>query len=377
MKAPANIEVRNALAHVHDWRGWPRRALTEFEVIDSLNPGFLPSQPGKLSAMNTLRFRQTARDQLDEKLSQWPDNAHLLELREAFDIEQMDTLRAELRYHREDDDTLDYTTGLTYESPLNLKTRLYAYWLRQQTLQDDLDTDDAMSHRIGAGLACDIDSDWQVAGDLSTDIATVDTGLTGRVNYTPTDHWSFSLFGSSYHTDIAAKARAAGISATAAGLETTWRQSEWRQAGTGYTRSLFSDGNEREQLFGSYEQHLWMKHDWLMHLGIDAYTSRNSMGDRTVYFNPEQDFSYSITHMTQQTLQKDKRYVLLHRLYLRLGRYHQEGYDDGWIGSLRYEQAHEIGYRHYILGGLGAGRSIYDGQGVQDITADIVYQWRF
>ena len=374
---PANIEIRNALAHIHYWRGWPRQALSEFQVIDTRRPDYLPAQPGKLTIINALDQKQAARQQLAERHLQWPDNAHLLEVQKAFDIEQMNTLRSHLEAQREDNDTLDLTFGQTYSTPVSLNARFYAYWLRKQTLLKDPEKGNDLLHRNGAGLQYHINSVFSVDGAVSIDPDISDPGIAGRLDVTPTDHWQFGFFADSYSTDVPARARRHGIEAASAGAEAVWRQSEWRQINSGYTFSRFSDANSRDQLYFRYGQHLWIKYDWLMRAKLEAYTSSNSKGDQTTYFNPTRDYSLSATHITEHTVRKSKGLSFMHRLYLTLGQYYQEGYAGDWIGSIRYEQEYEFGYRHYLLGGISLGRKVYDGEGVMDITADLVYQWRF
>ena len=374
---PTDIDIRNALAHIHYWRGWPRNALSEFQVINTLQPDYLPAQPGTLAVINSLNQKKAAREQLAEKRVQWPDNAHLLEVQKAFDIEQMNTLRSHLEIQREDDDTWDLAFGQIYATAVSLKTRFYAYWLRKQSLLKESEKGNDIIHRNGAGLRHHFNSVFTIDGAVSIDTDISDPGIAGRLDLTPTDHWQFALFADSYSTDVPARARRHGIEAGTLGVEAAWRQSEWRQISSGYTFSRFSDANSRNQFFLRYEQNLWVKYDWLMRANLEAYTSSNSKGDQTDYFNPKQDYSLSATHITEQTVRKNKDFSFIHRLYLTFGQYYQEGYAGDWIGNIRYEQEYEFGYRHYLLGGISFGRNVYDGEGVRDIAVDIVYQWRF
>jgi biofilm PGA synthesis protein PgaA len=67
----------------------------------------------------------------------------------------------------------------------------------------------------------------------------------------------------------------------------------------------------------------------------------------------------------------------VHRLYLTVGNYRQQGFGSAFTGALRYEQIHAFSDRHALQAGIGCGRSVYDGEGVYDISLDMVYQWRF
>jgi biofilm PGA synthesis protein PgaA len=114
-----------------------------------------------------------------------------------------------------------------------------------------------------------------------------------------------------------------------------------------------------------------------MRVYLDLYTTWNSKGDQTDYFNPERAWALSLTHMTEQTVWHMYQRSFVHRLYVSAGTYHQEGYGNDLIGSLRYEQAHAFTDRHALQAGIGFGRSVYDGELVSDMRLDVVYQWRF
>lgn len=378
-RIPANIEVRNALAHVHLWRGWTRRAYEEFRIIDALQPDYAPSQPGKLAAMNALAQKAEARKQVRLQLAKRPGDRHLRDLQRSLTVEQRKVLRTEFAGRREDDETLDLSLRQTFSTPLSLKSRLYTYLLWRRTWRNSGNYGDpAYFRRAGIGLAHLFNAAWQVDASLSANYNDgEDMGAAARLTYTPSDAWSFALFGDSFSTDVPRRARLADIEAAYLGAEAVWRQSEWREARLGFTRSHFSDDNERTEAYAGYQQNLWVYHDWRMRLFLDLYSGWNSKGDRTDYFNPEQTWSAAVTHMAEQTVWKREQRTFLHRLYAALGSQQQKGFSSAWIGSLRYEQEHAFSFRQSLLVGIGMGRRVYDGEAVQDINADLVYEWRF
>jgi len=56
-KAPAHTALRNGLAHVYLFRGWPRKALKEFTIIETLESEFFKTQTGKIMGLNELAFK--------------------------------------------------------------------------------------------------------------------------------------------------------------------------------------------------------------------------------------------------------------------------------------------------------------------------------
>lgn len=373
-RLPANLEVRNAQAHIHLWRGWPRQALEEFNIINSLDPAYVPAQPGRLTTLNTLNAKKAAREQLAQQLARHPDNSHFRKVLRSFEVEQMRYLRTEVSAERDDDDTSELSLRQIYSAPLSLQSRLYTYLLWQPSWFED-EYDEFL--RMGVGLEHRFNADWQVDGALSVSLDGNDPGLAASVLYTPDDYWSLRAYGNSFTTDIPRRARLADTKASVIGVEGTWRQSEWREVGAGFWHTIFSDGNLRYEGILGYEQNLWVEHDWQMRIFLDLYGGWNSLGDTTDYFNPSQIVTLSATYMIQQTLSDNNRHSFLHRLYLTLGGNQQKGYPGAWVGSIRYEQEHEFGDRHFLMLGIGSGSNVYDGDRVADILAELIYQWRF
>jgi biofilm PGA synthesis protein PgaA len=138
----------------------------------------------------------------------------------------------------------------------------------------------------------------------------------------------------------------------------------------------FSDDNRRDALFARYEQGLLAKGDWRMRGMLDLYTSRNSI-DTAPYFNPESDFSLSVTHLTEQILRRSRHNSHLHRLYTTLGIYKQSGFSNGLIGSLQYEHEYEFSDVRTLLLGAALARNVYDGEGLNSYTLSLNYTGRF
>jgi biofilm PGA synthesis protein PgaA len=379
-QTPANLDVRNGLAHIYLWRGWPRKSLKAFNIIGAMDADYTPSHTGRVMALNSLALKELARDLIAGMLKQRPRDKNLIEIERKLAVEQMRIWRTEIYGQREDNESYDTLVRTELSSPLSLKTRLFGYGLWRRTSYDANGAGDTAAYykRVGVGLDHVINSDWRLLTSFSANYHDgKDAGAAMRVDCTPTDVWSFSLYGDTHATDVAMRARAAGIDAYLGGAEITWRQSEKRQAGIGYNHSVFSDDNIRDSVWIGYQQDLWAKHDWRMRIFTDLYASWNSKGDETVYFNPSRAWGVSVTHMTEHTVWRRYQRSFVHRFYATVGNYQQRGYRGDFVGSLRYEQAHDFSDRHAFQFGIGIGRNVYDGNYVNDINFNLVYQWRF
>jgi biofilm PGA synthesis protein PgaA len=380
-EAPANLEVRNGLAHIYLWRGWPRQALQAFDILNTLVPLYKPAQSGRAMALNDLAEKAQARAVATGLLERDPRDKHAQEIERTLQVEQMREWRTEIDAEGDDDHSYDTRIRTEVSAPLALKTRLFGYLLWRRTWNEGTSSDTdgpAYFRRVGLGLDHIVDAAWRIRPSVSANYNDgKDAGAALRVDYSPTDHWTFGAYGDSFSTEVAGRARAAGIEAALFGADAVWRSSEARQAGMGFTRSLFSDDNVRDEFSMGYEQNVWARHDWRMRVYLNLYATWNSKGDQTVYFNPEQAWELSLTYMTEQTVWQMYKRSFVHRLFVTVGTYAQKGYGSDFVGSLRYEQEHAFNDRNALKAGISIGRNVYDGDAVSDIRLDMVYQWRF
>lgn len=380
-EAPANLDVRSGLAHIYLWRGWPRQALQAFNILDTLAPSYTPAQSGRAMALNNLSEKAQARALAADLLKRDPRDKHAQEIQRALQVEQMKQWRTEVYGERDDDHSYDTLVRTEVSAPLALKTRLFGYLLWRRTWNEGVSSDTegpAYFRRVGLGLDHIVDAAWHVRPSVSANYNDgKDAGTALRIDYSPTDHWTFGAYGDSFSTEVAGRARAAGIKAALFGADAVWRSSEARQAEMGFTRSLFSDDNVRDEFSMGVEQNLWARHDWRMRVFVNLYATWNSKGDQTVYFNPEQAWELSLTYMIEQTVWQLYQRSFVHRLFVTAGTYDQKGYGGDFVGSLRYEQEHDFNDRNALKAGISIGRSVYDGDAVSDVRLDMVYQWRF
>jgi biofilm PGA synthesis protein PgaA len=378
--APADLEVRNGLAHAYLWRGWPRLSLEEFDILRTLAPDYTPAMTGRAMALNSLAEKEQAREIVADLIEREPNNRYAQQTHRALQVEQMMEWRTAIAVHLEDSESSDLRLRTELSAPLGLDTRIFAFLLWRRSHYEDPPAPDTTSYFERAGIGIDhvVNAEWRLRPVVSINYDDGrDPGAALRVDYTPTDHWAFGVFGDSFADNIDGRAAATGIDAHAFGADAVWRQSEWRQAGVWYTRTEFSDDNDRDELVAGYEQNLFVKHDWRMRAFLTLYATWNSRGDETIYYNPERATSASLTHMTEQTVWQLYPRYFLHRLYLTGGVYRQDGYGSEPVGSVRYEQEHAFSDRHLLRVGAGFGRSVYDGESVGDLRFDMEFQWRF
>lgn len=372
--APANAGIRTGLAHVYLWRGWPRKALREFNIIETLEPENYKALIGKAIALNELAFKEDARDLAKKLLIAHPKDKHVQRLNRLLEVEEMAELTTDFAFVRDEDGFQDISAGITLSKPISLYTTLYASTLWQQS-SDEVDT--RFYRRSGLGIRHIFNSSWSIIQQFSMDYDNGDDfGSLTVINFSPDDYWRFSLSYDSFTTDVPLRARVFGIDSDKFETSITYRESEWRSYHLTLSRLKFSDGNRKEQALLDYEQCLFVKNNWKMRIFLDLYTSRNSREDAP-YFNPDHDLNLSVTHMTEQTLWRIYEKAFVHKLFLTAGMYKQSDFANQAIWSIRYQQEHDFSDTHALLWGIAFSRRVYDGNPTHEYGLYLTYTWRF
>jgi len=373
--APAHMGVRTGLSHIYLWHGWPRKALREFSIIETIEPENYKVLIGKTVALNQLAYKEEARDLSKKLLSDHSKDKHVQELVRKLKIEEMAELFTDFVYTWDEEGSEDIKAEITISKPITLYTSLYGALLWQQSSFED---QTRFFRRAGIGVNHIFNSSWSIKQQFSIDYDEGnDFGSLTRINFSPDDQWRFNLSYDSFTTDVPLRARIYGIEADKLEGGITYRESDWRNYHLTLSRMKFSDGNRREYALLGYEQGLFVKSDWKMRLFLDLYTSRNLREDAP-YFNPDHDLSLSATHMTEHIIRRiyyNRAFV--HKLFLTLGNYKQSGFSNETIWSIRYQQDYDFSDTHALLWGLNIARNVYDGDPVHSYSLYLNYRWRF
>ncbi len=372
--APAHTGIRNGLAHIHLWRGWPRKSLEEFQVIKTLEPDHFPALNGMAMALNTLAMKEEARALNQHLLSIEPRNKHLLETARRFKVEQMNEVRTWLSFTREDDDSEQILATTELSSPLSLYTRLYLTSLWTHGSSKDLSEN---LWRFGIGVRHIFNSTIEAYQHFSFNRNTGNhLGSLTELTITPDDYWKILLSFDSYSPDTPVKAMAAGIRSRKAYARITYRHSELQSYYVSYGRRRLSDNNTREEFGAGLERGLYTKRDWAVRLFVDLYRMDNSK-ENTPYYNPGKSWGLYTTLMAQQTLWRIYHRAFVHRLFLGAGWYDEQEHSGGIRAHLRYEQDHEFSDTHSLFWAVQVSRNIYDGDPVEGITWEVGWRLRF
>ncbi len=370
---PADTGIRAGLSQAYLWRGWPRKALREFKIAETRDPENIAVNIGKIYTLNELAVKEDARQEAADLLKQYPRNKHVLSLSRHLELEEMREFVTDVAFSGDDEGFEELSIRARLTQPISLYTGIYGfgYWQRSSAEEGDMLT---YFRRAGIGVEHVFNSDWQIRQEVSVNYNDGnDFGSFTHVQYTPDDYWRFGLSYDSFSTDISLRARVFDIEADKAEANITYRESEWRSYNLSFAYSEFSDDNRRYEWLLGYEQNLWVRNNWRERVFVELYTSSNSQEDAP-YYNPDNDFGISATHMTEHTVKRIYNEAFVYRIYLTAGAYKQAGFSIRPTGSVRYEHDIDLSDTHALLYGARIGSHPYDGEAV---TAYSVYlRWR-
>ncbi len=381
--APGNIDIREALANLHQQRGWHRQALREYKIIAAMQARDVipPSTLGLSEAMNATEHKEQARQLLQNEQTLHPRTPQVIRLQRHYVVETMHALAVGGRYENSQDGAQDRLAYARYIHPLGLHTQLFVETMLRRSSQGALS---ARFDRFGLGFDHRFNQRWRIRETLSGDyVRGGDIGLRSELYWNPDDYWQVQVFYDSFVSDVPLRARVFDITSNQAGGSITYRWSDWREAGVSMARSGFSDGNRRVEGTLYYGQNILARHDWRLHLSGNLYASRSSLPNRP-YFSPDQDRSLAVTFMIEHNFWHRYEHLVgkyerwfTHRLYLTAGSYWQHGFGSGLISSLRYEQDIAFTDTHHLIWGINWGRRPYDGAQVGSYAVDGHYRWDF
>jgi len=292
--APANIELRRALAMNYLDRGWKLRAIEEERIADSYAEKDERPSLEQVEILDGAGDRDDA-DRLIAPLLQREGNTLAVDrfLRDRA-IErgwQLDGVGAyEWSSGRFIGSTDQHSEAHLYTPLADNRWRLYVH-----ELSDSGNFAAGFASRTRAGLGVTYNYDRQMAwGEIAGDTGTTGTVAAGDVGaqFSLGDHWSFRAQGDSDSiSDVQLIAVLGKVRARSVDLDLGWRASELLSANVGLQRVLFSDGNQRAAISGALDGRVWTTPRLQFNLRAEEWASANSRDENRVYFNPKHDFS--------------------------------------------------------------------------------------
>jgi biofilm PGA synthesis protein PgaA len=359
-RAPMNLSLRQELASVFLWRGWPRLALDEYARILALDPHHVGARIGRASAHLNLHERDRAYAALDTLLILAPEHEQVRRDVERYRIDGLWELDVGAHRARSTGGVFgardDLVEGRFFSPPIGDHHRLFAGWTRSRASYPDL----AGRHdRVAVGLERRGRTlHWY--GEATADRDGLERpGGGGRIELRPGDHWTLHLDGASHTTTVPLQAARLGIDGwrVGSGVGYRWSERRWWSAEGGLLE--MSDGNRRISLYSGLEQEVIRRPHARVSGVLELYGADNSL-EGAPYYNPSRTLSTTLTGRWEWMLWRAYERSVTQRILLTGGYLHQEGFDDTMIYSAEYAQEWAISRRFTLDAGVQWARPVYD-----------------
>ncbi len=376
-QAPENLDIRSSLAYLYLWRGWPRRALEEFEIAGVQDSHHLDAALGRIHARYALYEFPTVEENIAALNWHYPESARLKGVNRMWALHNMRELRVDISRgisSGAQEGSRDLTlNSYLYGRPLRHRYRPYLHHLHSQARFPE-----GVSYyrRIGAGIEYRR-RDLEVRSELARNLGgAADIGLNSSLQWSMDDHWS--LYGNldSYSNDVPLRGRAQGVDGWGVGAGVSYRFHELRRIDLSLKWLEFSDQNRRQSLGLSVDQRLITKVDYKLNGTASLYTSQNTRLDAP-YFNPLSDLTLQLGVVNEWLLKRHYDYAYRHRLGLMVGQYQQKSYGGKLIWTVRYEHQWNFNDRTELRYAISRGQRAYDGVTEFITQFDLALVWRF
>jgi biofilm PGA synthesis protein PgaA len=367
--APASKGVRTGLGQVEAWRGRPRAAVEELNIVITRGGHTDPNLPAHVSeyelaakngvtaALNSANYQAEARKYSERIVARNDYNLHSRKINRALESEDRFSIFFDAVFLHEMPGIDEYYYLLELTQPITHWLSAYYSYFNRETQSDQT----IVQRRHAVGVDIDLRPSLTLRQEVSTDQHNPEEdGYLSRLTWSLGDKWQFSGSHNTFSLDVPFRARADGQEGESSSLSARFRQSERFSMRAAALLNELDDGNDNTTYLLSAEQRLLSRGYWQSKLILEYAESENSRSD-VDYFSPPHASSTYLSHVLQHTVFRRYDDAFVHRLHVGLGYYDQAFYDPEPIWHVRYEHDYLINDRFSLLWGLNFKTRSYDG----------------
>lgn len=357
---PQNPSVRAELASTYLWRGWPNRALDEYQQVLTVYPLHVAARTGWTRALLARQEYRQAAQQISQLQQRFPYSKPVKQLSRRWELHRKSALIIDAAVGDSTGTTFgseQYTVqGWWYSPPVNDWYRVY---LRSYDGYAELQDGD--SHRSRAAVGIDFRrGKWSAKSEISGERWGGDAGLSAELGWRMNDHWSFATAAEFNSYDTPLRAYENGIKSDQISIRAGFAPNELLALGSTLTYASFEDGNRRRNLSVLGRKRV-INHP---HFKLDAtgslFVSRSSLANAS-YFNPRSDQSMVLGADMRWTQYFNFQREFYVRLYPQLGNYDQQSFGGNPVWNLDLELGVRFAEKLGLRLGVQRARHAYDG----------------
>jgi tetratricopeptide (TPR) repeat protein len=377
-QAGGNSAVRAGLAQAYLWRERPRLARDEFQVIretDSDNRAALVGLGWTLRALNDGAGARRLAETLNDQAPWDPDVRDLRETLAVDDSWQMDAAAA---FVKEFPGASEYLIGLHLFRPLIPAFGLFTDLVRQEAWeQTGGTTTRSVVDRAGVGFRWSIVPPLVWTQNVSFDFVTgSQVGAATQLRWRPTDPVQITVDYNSFSLSVPLQARAAGVTAQAAGFALQLDPDESESAGLTVGSYWFSDGNVHPVGSVFYRQAVFTSPALRITVGAEAGLESYSQQEPS-YYSPQYAWTGLATAAFRWRLAA--RYDTTWDLTLRLraGVGSDAGHPVVPVGGVTLDMAYRLSKWFAVSGTVSCDRRVYSGVDTEVLGVTFGLEWAF
>jgi len=375
--APQSADLRTQLGTTYLWRGWPRRAITEFRIVSAQEPDHMGAHLAEMDAQLNVHEFEAAEKALHAAQAIGPNSQQLRQPTETWSAQNAPELRVDvsrLASSGLNENVADYSIDAHLYSP----TLAYRYRPFFHTLLSAANFPEGLASYKRSGVGVEFRSepiDGQAEISVNSEDA-ADPGLTLRGRWNANDFWSVGAGWESYADDIPLRARNKAVQGWSVIADTVYRFDETRSLGAAAHRVSMTDGNVRRALSANAMQRIITKPRYKLDAIGSVHSSRNfNVG--ASYFNPASDLGVDLTLNNDWMLWREYTHSFRHRLALTGGTYKQTNQSVRLVWGAQYEHQWNWTQRFDLSYGISRTRRVFDGKAELATRLYLAVDWRF
>jgi biofilm PGA synthesis protein PgaA len=361
-KAGLDTGLRNGLGEAYFWQKRPRQALEQYKIAQGVDSKDKDSRIAMAYALNTLNYKNEARDLAQRLYQQFPTNAQVKNLCETLRIEDRPFLSFDYYFTHEYQGAVEHYLVAELNTAIVPTFRVFSQIIWQEAKEDQGgNTLKSVWDRLAFGF------DWIVVPQLTLRQAVSFDYLKGsevgsytRAQWRPTDPLKITGEFDSYSLSVPIRARARGVNAKETALAVTYTESDLREYGIASTLYLLDDNNQNPGVSAFFNQTVLNYPDVKVRAGFRADYFRYTK-DNVDYFSPLFDYTFLFTPSIHWTVYQFYDRLYRTSLYLRGGVNKQIGYDFYPVAGCTLEQRLDWSKTFALTATVSYDQQLYDG----------------
>ncbi|CNK75792.1 poly-beta-1,6 N-acetyl-D-glucosamine export porin PgaA [Yersinia aldovae] len=338
--APANQNLRIALASVYLARDLPRKSEQELKAVESLAPRSLILERAQAETAMDLQEWHQMELLTDDVITRSPEDVPSQELDRQRKVHNMYELRVTGNH------TISSNSPVSGSKDFGIETLLYSRPIAENWRIFGGGSYDNAQFEEGKGInrVMRLGGEWTsrdhwVEAEVNNQNYGFGNKTGARIStwYDFNDHWRVGGGVERLAKETPLRAMKNNITSNSASAFVLWKADERRDVAFNVTPSDFSDGNKRWEYGLIGRQRIWSGPYLTADFSLGLAASTNTKAD-VIYYNPKRDFTYLPAITLNHIMYRHYKTIWSQQIQLGVGGYWEKNYGNGLATAAAYGQ---------------------------------------